>query len=192
MNLHPRLDVLGQPYLSLRQVSDRLRKVSTAGDLVRPLATDSTETDADLVRAHEADRLHSHVIDRRRETISLLSTSYGTASPRPIKADSWPESARQRAAFLFTPIIVAIGAPFGGVAFAACEPPASTASRPRRHHPIRHHPSHQHKYGLNRSVDAYTDRATPTAADMRSPSRPTRTTPFTQPIRLQTSDAPVT
>ena len=74
VNLHPRLDILSQPYLALGQVSDRLRKIGTARDLVRPLATDSTETDSDLVRAHEADRLHSHMIDRRRGTISLLSS----------------------------------------------------------------------------------------------------------------------
>lgn len=74
MNLHPCLDILSQPHLALRKIGHRLRKVGTAGDLVRPLPADSAQTDADLVRPHEADRLHSHMIDRRRETISLLKS----------------------------------------------------------------------------------------------------------------------
>ena len=70
VDLHPRLDVVGRPHLALGQVGDRLREVGTTGDLVRTLPTDATEANADLVCAHEPDRFHCHMIDRRRETIS--------------------------------------------------------------------------------------------------------------------------
>jgi hypothetical protein len=70
MDFHPRLDIVGRPHLALRQVGERLREVGTAGDLVCPLTTDPAQADANLVRAHEPDRFHCHMIDRRRETIS--------------------------------------------------------------------------------------------------------------------------
>jgi hypothetical protein len=82
MNLHPGLDVLGQPHLALSKIGDRLRKVRTAGDLVRALAAHPAQANADLVRAHEADRLHSHMIDRRRETIRHSATCQETSSRR--------------------------------------------------------------------------------------------------------------
>ena len=74
MDFHPRLDVVGQPHLALRQIGYRLREVCTAGDLVRTLPADPTQADADLMRAHEPYRFHCHMIDRRRETISQLPT----------------------------------------------------------------------------------------------------------------------
>jgi hypothetical protein len=70
VDLHPRLDVVGEPHLALRQIGDRLGEVGPTGDLVRTLPTDPTQSDSDLVRAHEPDRFHCHEIDRRRETIS--------------------------------------------------------------------------------------------------------------------------
>jgi len=62
VDLHPTLDVVGQPHLALGEVGYRLRKVGTAGDLVRTLAAYPTQADADLVRAHESDRFRGHEI----------------------------------------------------------------------------------------------------------------------------------
>ena len=82
VDFHPRLDVLGRPDLALGQVRDGLREIGTAGDLVSTLPADPTQADTDLMRAHKSNRLHSHEINRRRETNSLLPSCYKTASRR--------------------------------------------------------------------------------------------------------------
>ncbi|SNR27749.1 hypothetical protein SAMN06264365_101454 [Actinoplanes regularis] len=66
-------------------VGDRLGKVRAAGDLVRPLAAHTAQANADLVCAHEADRLHSHMIDRRRGTIRRSAGWRKTASRSSIR-----------------------------------------------------------------------------------------------------------
>ncbi len=85
VDLHPGLDVLGQPHLALGQIRDGLGKVRTAGDLVRPLTAHTAQADTDLVCAHEADRLHSHMIDRRRGTIRHTAGWRETASRTSIR-----------------------------------------------------------------------------------------------------------
>jgi hypothetical protein len=62
VDLHPRLDILGQPDLALGEIGDGLGEVGAARDLVSPLATDPTQADADLVRTHQTDLLRCHEI----------------------------------------------------------------------------------------------------------------------------------
>jgi hypothetical protein len=49
----PGVDVLGKPDLAVPQIRNGLREIDTAGDLVRPLPTDTAEPDADLVSTYK-------------------------------------------------------------------------------------------------------------------------------------------